>query len=154
VTGPRRQARQAALQVLYFWEVGKAPAGDALEAFFAEHSPDAPPAVRTFAAGIVNGTIAHMEELDRLIAAHARNWRLDRLAVIDRLILRMAGWELKFAVDTPPAVAISEAVDLARRFGTDDSPRFVNGLLDGMRKTLEAGSSGSSAGPEGPASTE
>jgi len=151
VTGPRRQARQAALQVLYFWEVGKAPAGDALEAFFAEHSPDAAPAARTFAAEIVTGTIAHVEELDQVIAAHARNWRLDRLAVLDRLILRMAAWELKFAADTPPAVAINEAVDLARRFGTDESPRFVNGVLDGIRKTLEAGRDGPPAGPDGPA---
>lgn len=152
MTGPRRQARQAALQVLYFWEVGKASVEDALEAFFAEHSPEALPSARAFAAEIVNGTIAHVAELDPLIAAHARHWRLNRLAVIDRLILRMAAWELKYVADTPPAVAINEAVELARRFGTDDSPRFVNGVLDGIWKSLDAGSDGSSAGSdEGPA---
>jgi N utilization substance protein B len=65
---------------------------------------------------------------------------VDRLAVIDRLILRMAAWELQHVPDTPPAVAINEAIELAKTFGTDESPRFVNGVLDAIRQTLEKGS--------------
>jgi N utilization substance protein B len=101
------------LGILYFWEVGRAEADEAVEEYFRLHAPDATEAVRTFAAELVRGTIADVESLDALIARHAENWRIDRLAVIDRLILRMASWEL-----------------------THDSVRFVNGVLDGIRRTL------------------
>jgi N utilization substance protein B len=136
VTGPRRQAREAALRVLYFWEVGRASADEALDAFFAEHDPEAPPAVRAFTAQLVRGTTAQVGALDALIARHAEHWRIDRLAIVDRLILRMAAWELLHVPDTPPAVVLNEAVELARTFGSDDSPRFVNGVLDAVRRAL------------------
>lgn len=132
--GPRHRAREAALQILYFWEVGRASPGEALDAFFAEHEPDAPEPLRTFASDLVHGTIAEVRRLDEVIAAHSANWRLDRLAVIDRMILRMAVWELGHARDTPAAVVIDEAIELARTFSTDDSVRFVNGVLDAIRK--------------------
>ncbi len=133
---PRHQAREAALRILYFCEVGRAEPVDALDTYFAEHAPDAPEAVRQFAGDIVRGTIGQTGALDELIGRHASNWRVDRLAVIDRLILRMAAWELQHEADTPPAVVLNEAIELARSFGTDDSPRFVNGVLDAIRKTL------------------
>ena len=133
-TGPRHRAREAALQILYFWEVGRASPDEALEAFFAEHEPDAPEALRAFAAALVHGTIAEVGALDAVVAAHSANWRLDRLAVIDRMILRMAVWELRHEPDTPAAVVIDEAIELARTFSTDDSVRFVNGVLDAIRK--------------------
>jgi len=132
--GPRHRAREAALQILYFWEVGRASPGEALEAFFAEHEPEAPEPLRTFASDLVHGTIAEIARLDEVIAAHSSNWRLDRLAVIDRMILRMAVWELSHGQDTPAAVVIDEAIELARTFSTDDSVRFVNGVLDAVRK--------------------
>lgn len=133
-TGPRHRAREAALQILYFWEVGRASPDEALAAFFAEHEPDAPEALRAFAADLVHGTIAEVASLDEVVAAHSANWRLDRLAVIDRMILRMAVWELRHGQDTPAPVVIDEAIELARTFSTDDSVRFVNGVLDAIRK--------------------
>jgi N utilization substance protein B len=133
---PRHHAREAALQILYFWEIGGADPDQAIEAFFAEHQPDAGEAARAFAATIVHGTIAEVADLDALIVQQAHNWRLERLAVIDRLILRMAIWELRHEPETPPAVVLNEAIELARTFGTDESVKFVNGVLDGIRKTL------------------
>ncbi len=134
--GPRHHAREAALQILYFWEIGRTGPDEAIDAFFAEHEPDAPEATRAFASALVHGTIAGLAPIDALIAAHSEHWRLDRLAVIDRMILRMAVWELRQQADTPPAVVIDEAIELARTFSTDESVRFVNGVLDAIRRTL------------------
>jgi N utilization substance protein B len=137
VTGPRRQAREAALQILYFWEVGRTEPDAAIDAYFREHAPDATAAVIAFAATLVHGTIDEIPELDALIERHSQHWRLDRLAVVDRLILRIAVWELRHERDTPAAVVLNEAIELARLFSTPDAVRFVNGVLDGIRRTLE-----------------
>jgi N utilization substance protein B len=135
-TGPRHRAREAALQILYFWEVGRATPDEAIDAFFTLHDPEASDAQRAFAGELVRGTIAEVGEVDALIAARSEHWRLDRLAVIDRMILRMAVWELRHEHDTPAPVVIDEAIELARTFSTDDSVRFVNGILDAIRKGL------------------
>jgi N utilization substance protein B len=137
VSGPRRQARAAALQILYFCEVGRADPVAAIDAYFDEHAPDAVPEVIAFAAELVHGTIGELPALDALIEQHSRHWRLGRLAVIDRLILRMAVWELRHQSDTPPAVVMNEAIELARTFSAPDAAGFVNGVLDAIRKTLE-----------------
>lgn len=136
MTGPRRQAREAALQILYFWEVGRTDPAAAIEAYFHEHAPDASEAVVEFAATLVEGTIADVAALDAIIEQHSAHWRLERLAIVDRLILRMAVWELRHATDTPPAVVLNEAIELARRFSSPEAVGFVNGVLDGIRKTL------------------
>lgn len=136
MSGPRHQGREAALQILYFAEVGRAAAADAIDAFFTEHGPDAAAEVRDFARAIVLGVTGDLLNLDMLIQRHSEHWRLERLAVIDRLILRIGAWELQ-QPDSPAAVVIDEAVELARRFSSDDSVRFVNGVLDGIRKTLD-----------------
>jgi len=136
MSSPRHRAREAALRALYLWEVGRTEPGLALDTFFVEHEPDAPAAVRDFASQLVLGTAGDLTELDALITRHSQHWRIERLAVIDRMILRMAVWELRHATDTPAAVVLNEAVELARTFGTDDSVRFVNGVLDGIRKSL------------------
>ena len=133
---PRHQAREMALQALYAWEVGRADPDDALSLVLAEHWPDADDASRAFALTLVRGTAADKDELDRLLTEQSANWRLERFAVIDRLILRLAVWELR-QTDTPPAVVLNEAIELARTFGGDDSVRFVNGVLDGMKHKLE-----------------
>jgi N utilization substance protein B len=135
VTGPRRQAREAALQILYCWEIGRTSLDEAVAAYFEEHQPDAPEAVRRFARELAEGTAGEIEQLDRVIGLHARHWRVERLAVLDRLILRLAVWELRHADDTPPVVAVNEAIELARRFSGEDAVRFVNGVLDGVMKT-------------------
>lgn len=135
-TGPRHQAREAALQILYFWDVGHATPGDAIDAYFAEHGADAAEPIRTFAATIVRGTIGEVAVIDELIAKQSAHWRFDRLAVIDRLILRMAVWELRHEADTPGPIVLNEAIELARTFSTDESVKFVNGVLDGIRKVV------------------
>jgi N utilization substance protein B len=130
----RHRARTAALRILYFWEVSGAEPEEAVDAYFETHEPDAPDNVRAFARELVLGTAAEHERLDTLIAAHTEHWRVERLAVIDRLILRMAAWELGHEPETPPPVVLNEAVELARAFGADESGRFVNGVLDSIRK--------------------
>ena len=133
---PRRQAREAALQALYFWDVGRAAPEDAIEAVFAEHWPEAPEPVRAFAEALLRGVVATFQETDALIEKQSSHWRLERISVIDKSILRLAVWELQHQPETPPAVVLNEALELARTFSGDESVKFVNGVLDGIRKTL------------------
>ncbi len=136
---PRHAAREAALQALYLCEVGRAEPEVAVATVFTEHHPEAAPAGRAFAAEVVAGVVAERPRLDALIGAHLAHWRIERLATIDRLILRMAAWELQHEPDTPAAVVLDEAIELARAFGTDDSPAFVNGVLDAIRRDVTGG---------------
>lgn len=142
--GHRHRAREAALQALYLWEIGGVTTSEAVGVYFREHATDVRDDVRTFATTLVEGTVADLSGIDALIAAHSQHWRLERLAVIDRLVLRLAVWEFRHEPDTPAPVVINEAIELARRFGTEDSVRFVNGVLDAIRKALELGSAGPS----------
>ncbi|MGI9432853.1 MAG: transcription antitermination factor NusB [Myxococcota bacterium] len=132
-SAPRRSSRQAALQALYAVDVGPqsdlARAEDSLT-LVSEHF-ELPAGALAFAEELVAGVVAEREELDRRIEIAARNWRIPRMAAVDRNVLRLAAWELGFG-GTPAAVAIDEAVELARRFGDDGSPRFVNGVLGAM----------------------
>jgi N utilization substance protein B len=135
----RRAARAAALQMLYQWEVGRLPIDQAIGAFWSVG--DAEPLsdeARAFAESLARGAAADASEADPIIAATAEHWRLDRMAVLDRLILRLAVHEFLRAPDTPRKVVINEAVELARTFSTDDAVRFVNGVLDGIRKKIDA----------------
>ena len=135
----RREARAAALQALYAWEVGRTPPDEALEAVLSAHYPDAGADAKALAADLVHGTVAAPADLDKTIGAHAEHWRVERLAVIDRLILRMAVWELQQPGRTPRAVVMNEAIELARRFSSEDAVKFVNGVLDAVGRTLDAG---------------
>jgi N utilization substance protein B len=146
MTDRRRQARESALQALYLWEAGRVTPQQAVDTYFREHQPDADETVRALASQLVHGVAPSVPDLDRIIEQHTRNWRIDRLSMIDRLILRMAAWELQQR-ETPPAVVLNEAIELARTFGTDESVRFVNGVLDAIRKTLE-GPGPRAKGPE------
>jgi N utilization substance protein B len=139
VTQARRLAREAALQALYAWEVGRTTPEAAIEAVLGAHYPAADAAARVRAAAIVRGTVSALADLDRLIGAHSQHWRLERLAVIDRLILRMAIWELQERDPAPRAVVVHEALELARRFSGEDSVKFINGVLDAVGRALEAG---------------
>lgn len=147
----RHRAREAALQMLYQWEVGRVSAQEAVRTYWPGRdeppSPDdeyadfAPEQAldevgRAFANALVTGTTERIAETDALIAAHAKNWRLERLAIIDRLVLRMALYELLAEPETPAKVIINEALELARTFSADDAVPFVNGVLDAARKTL------------------
>jgi N utilization substance protein B len=132
----RHQAREAALQILYFCEVGRASPTDAADTFFGEHLQEAGASTRDFARRLVDGVTEERDALDALIAAHSQHWRVDRLATLDRLILRLGAWELRHEPETPPAVVQNEAIELARTFSADESVGFVNGVLDGIRKRV------------------
>lgn len=136
----RHRAREAALQILYQWEVGKVDLDRAIETFFLRQwSGAAPPSdeVVTFASALVRETVARIAAIDPLIASTAQRWRPERMAVLDRLILRMAVCELMRDPDLPPPVAINEALELARTFSTEDAVKFINGMLDAIRKKIE-----------------
>jgi N utilization substance protein B len=137
---PRHRAREAALQVLYQWEVGRNDVAQAAALFFDQQWPGAEPApgeVRQFATDLAVDTVARLAAIDALIAETAERWRPERMAVLDRLILRMAVCELVRGTGTPPPVVINEALELARTFSTEDAVKFINGMLDAIRKKLE-----------------
>ena len=136
----RHRAREAALQILYQWDVGKADVDRATETFFDLQWADAKPpedAFREFAAALAWDTVKRLDEVDALIADSAENWRVERMAVIDRLIIRMAVCGFIRDKDLPHAVVINEALELARTFSTEDAVKFINGMLDGIRKKRE-----------------
>jgi transcription antitermination protein NusB len=141
----RHRAREAALQMLYQSEIGRAGAYETITTFWPAHDPDGQTDEdqRAFANGLVRETLARVADLDRRLAAHAHNWRVERMAVIDRLVLRLAACELMTHTDTPPKVIINEAIELARTFSGEESVPFVNGVLDALRKDLEQGQAGS-----------
>ena len=134
--GARRRGREHALQMLYQADAGGATIEDAARQFWAER--ETPEDVRAFADLLARGTWARLGEIDHLLSACLENWRLERLAIVDRNILRLAVFEMLGGSGTPAVVAIDEAIEVARRFGGDDSWQFVNGILDAVRKRLEA----------------
>jgi N utilization substance protein B len=136
----RRRARESALQILYQWEVGRTDVDRAIDTFFTLQWPDSdsPPGdVMTFASELARETVSRLAEIDALIADTTERWRPERMAVLDRLILRMAVCELQRQAAEPPAVVINEALELARAFSTEDSVKFINGMLDGIRRKLD-----------------
>ncbi len=129
----RTKAREYALQMLYQVDVSRGEPQQTVQDFWTYHS--VPPDVRTFADQLAQGTLAHRQEIDRLIASHADNWDIGRMAVVDRNILRLGAYELLYVEDVPPKVCLNEAVELAKRFGDEESSKFVNGILDTIHKT-------------------
>ncbi|MEJ2006781.1 MAG: transcription antitermination factor NusB [Acidobacteriota bacterium] len=132
--GSRTKSREFALQMLFQWEVGKHPPAYVLQTFMSGRR--VPPDVDTFARELFEGTVGEVAALDRTIAEHAQNWRMERMPAIDRNILRMALYEILHHPETPVAVVINEAIELARRFSAVESVDFVNGVLDGICKSL------------------
>ena len=131
----RRKARELALQALFQMDIaGTDPDTAVAQALTRETEPDwapdrLPEESAAFARELVRGAWQHREESDRLIAQYARGWRVERMAAVDRAILRMAVYEIVHSEDVPDSVAVDEAVELAKAFSTADSPRFVNGIL-------------------------
>lgn len=129
----RTKSREYALQILYQVDLTHADPQQVLQDFWVYH-PVAQE-VRDFAVRLAHGVVSHLEDIDRLIAAHANNWQIHRMAVVDRNILRLGVYELLHEADVPPKVCLNEAVELAKRFGDEESGRFVNGILDSIHKT-------------------
>ena len=134
--GIRRQARECALQMLYQLELGGGAVDQVVSRYW--ETTDAPEAVRSFASELVAGVAERREALDQLISKHSANWKLSRMAAVDRNILRIAAFEFSHRPDIPIKVTINEAVEVAKRFGTSDSGAFVNGILDNMAKEVAA----------------
>jgi N utilization substance protein B len=135
----RSRARVAALQALYECEVGGLAPDEALAVLDATGEPGQPPlsaSDREFAARLVRGVRAGTADLDERIGRAARHWRVERMALLDRLVLRLAAYEWLAVPETPPRVVINEAIELARAFSGEDAARFVNGVLDGVYRAL------------------
>lgn len=154
--GMRREARERAVQFLFqhdlnppkdldhelehFWQSQQAAAiaEDKADARWGQITEPPPPttdeaAVRLFAEPLIRGTLEHLPQIDEVIRKHAKNWELHRIAVVDRNILRLAIYEMFHREDIPPVVSINEAVDIAKKFSTFDSGKFVNGILDKVK---------------------
>jgi len=134
--GARHSGREAALQMLFQVEVSGANADDAIRLFWRSFEGEADPEGRAYADEAVRGVAASREELDGYIAAAATHWRVERMARVDRNVLRLGAWELARKPDVPCAVILDEAVELAKTFGTDESSAFVNGVLNRVADTL------------------
>ena len=129
----RTKAREYALQILYAVDITKDEPKECIERFW-EDSDESSDEVKAFAGEIVLGVCDNGKKIDSLIAKYATNWQLNRMAVIDRNVLRAAAYELLFREDIPPKVAINEAIDMAKKYGDKDSGSFVNGVLDKIYK--------------------
>ncbi len=128
----RTKARECALQILYQIDITKDSPDNLLSAFWEDKKTESE--VRDFATALVKGTVENMQKIDDMITKYASNWRLKRMAVVDRNVLRLSTYELLYREDIPPKVAINEAVDLAKKYGDVDSGKFVNGVLDRINK--------------------
>ena len=121
--------------MVFQWDITKDDVDKVIAGFWM--NVDEPQAVRDFANELVVRTIQHVEEIDVMIQRHAEHWRLDRMAVVDRNLLRLATQELMYDKETPASIVINEAIEIARRFSAQESPQFINGVLDSIRKEVE-----------------
>lgn len=133
----RSRAREVALQLLFQHDQNPCVDRATVERFARDRLRD--PNLEPFCLGLYDGVLAHLPEIDQRLTDAAENWRLSRMAIVDRNVLRLGAYELQFAPETPASVALNEAIELARRFGSADSPAFVNGILDRLHKSAEVG---------------
>ena len=131
----RRRARQRALQILYSWDFRRRPVEDAFNEYYDSLQAEEAPARDPFVMELVKGTVEHLPQIDERITRNAAHWRLERMPVVDRNILRLAVFEMVHA-GTPAPVTIDEALELARKFSGEESVQFVNGVLDAVHKQV------------------
>ena len=134
--GARRKARECALQMLFQFDMAQVPVDDLLKTYWSELA-DAADDVRTFANDLVLGTVSHLKEIDDRIKLRTEHWRISRMAVVDRNLLRLAVYEFLYQPDTPKTVAINEALEIARRFSTHEATQFINGILDAIKRDID-----------------
>lgn len=137
----RTKARECALQVLYQIDITKNDYGYCLQDFW-HQTKGLDNSIIEFASSLVKGTIDNIGRIDKVVSGYATNWNINRMAVVDRNIIRLATYELLFLKDIPPKVSINEAVDMAKKFGDKDSGKFVNGILDKISKEEADGKKG------------
>ena len=135
--GSRRKARECALQMLFAADVTETSPDDVVGTYWSElGDADVEDAAREFASRLAAGTLSHLESLDERIRSRAEHWRIARMAIVDRNILRLAVYEFLYE-PTPRTVAINEALEIARRFSTYEATQFINGILDAIKRDLD-----------------
>ena len=135
--GSRRKARECALQMLFAADVAEMPPDDVVRSYWAElGESELDETARAFATRLALGTLSNLERLDERIRSRAEHWRISRMAVVDRNILRLAVYEFLYE-PTPRTVAINEALEIARRFSTYEATQFINGILDAIKRDLD-----------------
>jgi transcription antitermination protein NusB len=135
--GARRRARECALQMLFSYDVTHSSVEELIETYWGEMA-EAAEDVRGFANELVSGTISHLGEIDELIRLRTEHWRITRMAIVDRNLLRLAIFEFLYQPTTPMTVAINEALEIARRFSTHEATQFINGILDAIKRDVES----------------
>ena len=133
--GSRRLARECALKILFQIELSNTSLDDALRTFWIQEEYDA--SVQEFAVRLVTGVVGEKEQIDQDILASSHHWKIDRMAPVDKNILRLAVYELKRFSDVPAKVTLNEAIEIAKKYGTEESGSFINGILDKIAKDLE-----------------
>jgi N utilization substance protein B len=133
--GIRRQARELAMQALFYMDMQGDVSAEMLERYCDNFQPSKK--ARPFFMALVNGVIDRKDELDDMIERFSKNWKISRMSGVDRNIMRVAVYELTCCDDIPPKVTINEAVDIGKKFGTEESGAFINGIMDSIRDALE-----------------
>jgi len=145
--GRRRKARESALQILFQLEFNNTQVEKTIIQYWKEKKTSE--RIIDYSTLLINGIISHQEEIDNLIQSLSNHWRVSRMAVVDRNILRIAVYELLYAENIAPAIVINEAIEIAKKYSSDDAAAFVNGILDAIRKKLETSKNSSREGKNG-----
>jgi len=147
--GARRKARICALQMLFQYDIAQPHADQLTASYWEAFGDDMGNVAREFSNKLALGAISRLDEIDGLIKRRAEHWRIQRMAVVDRNILRLAIYEFLYEEDTPKTVVINEALEIARRFSTFEATQFINGILDAIKRDLESTQSASAANANG-----
>ena len=131
--GHRRKAREYALQGLYMFEIGKKPVDEIVTLDWVDKK--IPDDIRDFTATLIKGAIEHIAEIDHTIEAHSKNWKIERLTVVDKSILRISIYAMNYLKDIPLVVTINEGIELGKIYGGENSGQFINGILDAIKKS-------------------
>jgi transcription antitermination factor NusB len=128
--GNRTKARELAIQFLFYMEFAEGTAGQLFDLFCDNFNPEK--SIRAFSKKLVCGVLENIEYLDKMIRKSSKNWRLERMSLVDRSILRLGAYEILFMDETPPKVSIDEAIELGKKYGAEESSAFINGILDNI----------------------
>jgi transcription antitermination protein NusB len=148
--GARRKARVCALQMLFQYDISRPRVDELTDMYWESFGEESGDVAREFTNQLALGAISHLEQIDELIKQRAEHWRIQRMAVVDRNILRLAIYEFLHQQDTPKTVVINEALEIARRFSTFEATQFINGILDAIKRDLESKPNASTAASHQP----
>ena len=146
--GTRRRARELAMQALFYMDMNDEHSEELLDRFCQNFSPSH--RTMSFLLKIVNGVLGARSEIDVLIERFSQNWKIQRMSLVDRNVMRIAVYELLYCEDIPPKVSINEAVDVGKKYGSEESGAFINGIIDSVRMAMERGeiSAETKSGPD------